>query len=485
MNIKIIIVGFDGLRPDLITSENMPNLTGFVAQSSLLANHRSVYPSETRVNITSLSTGSWPESHGVIANEYVDFRIPQLTVFNTAKADHIDTGERVYGGKFVGSSSLGEAVTNAGLTFAVIATGSQGSSRLLSHKMMNLPHLSIACASPETSRPLSTARRLIDAAGGPPVLEIPETELVRFATDLFISHVYPEFRPDVTVLWYVEPDTSFHCFGLAKSGDVLRFVDREFGRILDWANDHPEIQIMAISDHGHVAGQWPMDLMSAFEGLNLKTANQFDPEADLIVIPGQTTGIWVNPVKREILPDVGAALMNAPWSGPIFAKEPDLVPGSFSQDQIRACHPRSPDLYCARYANSQVGAANIPGCAFVTEHDGLPIGSGQHGGLQREEMTSLAAMRGTLFRSNFRSEVPSGIVDIAPTVLHILGIPQPSSMTGRPLKEVIADHDWHPPKVEEEVLEKSYNNYLQILRRRSVDNNIYLDHAERLAPPPA
>jgi predicted AlkP superfamily phosphohydrolase/phosphomutase len=54
---KFLLVAFDGLRPDMITPDLMPNLFEFSSQAAVFENHRCVFPSETYVNTTSLVTG--------------------------------------------------------------------------------------------------------------------------------------------------------------------------------------------------------------------------------------------------------------------------------------------------------------------------------------------------------------------------------------------------------------------------------------------
>lgn len=476
---KVLLVGFDGLRPDLITPEVMPNLAAFAASGVTFTNHRSVFPSETRVNLTSLSTGSWPESHGIVANKYVDPGLPEFPIFDTSRADHIERGDAVYNGRLVGSTSLGEALDRAGRTIAVIATGSQGSARLKSHKTLGDPHVSISCGAPETSRPYAVARTFMKAVGEPPPGDAPASALARYATDLFLSQVFPKVRPDVTMLWYVEPDTSFHYLGLGASEATLRAVDLQFGRLLDWWQDHPDVQIIAMSDHGHVVQEWSMDVPSALGGLGLRTAARFQDDADIIVLPGHVTRIWLRREKRALAPLVAHALMQAPWCGPIFAKQSEFADGTLPQTLVRADHPRSPDFYCVRYADSVVGRSGLRGRAYFVQGDGLPDGAGNHGGLQREEITSFAAMGGSRFRTRCRSVLPSGIVDIAPTILHLLGVPKPSSMTGRPLHEGLGDHDIATGEIEREEFSANFNGYRQVLHRMRVNGKVYLDHAER------
>ena len=57
-NQRVLIVAFDALRPDMVTPELMPNLTRFAGEGVRFANNRSTYPTETRVNQTTLVTGT-------------------------------------------------------------------------------------------------------------------------------------------------------------------------------------------------------------------------------------------------------------------------------------------------------------------------------------------------------------------------------------------------------------------------------------------
>src|SRR6187549_2630869 len=66
--IRTLIVFFDGLRPDYITPELMPNLYAFSKDASYGKQHHSVFPTVTRVNASSYSTGSYPDTHGLMGN---------------------------------------------------------------------------------------------------------------------------------------------------------------------------------------------------------------------------------------------------------------------------------------------------------------------------------------------------------------------------------------------------------------------------------
>src|ERR1700681_766589 len=63
-----LIVVVDGLRPDYVTAEVMPNLYALGQRGVVFANHHSVYPTVTRVNASSIVTGAYPERHGLLGN---------------------------------------------------------------------------------------------------------------------------------------------------------------------------------------------------------------------------------------------------------------------------------------------------------------------------------------------------------------------------------------------------------------------------------
>jgi predicted AlkP superfamily pyrophosphatase or phosphodiesterase len=63
-----LLIVVDGLRPDYVTSEVMPNLTALGKRGVVFTRHHSVYPTVTRVNAASISTGAYPETHGLMGN---------------------------------------------------------------------------------------------------------------------------------------------------------------------------------------------------------------------------------------------------------------------------------------------------------------------------------------------------------------------------------------------------------------------------------
>lgn len=70
----------------------------------------------------------------------------------------------------------------------------------------------------------------------------------------------------------------------------------------------------------------------------------------------------------------------------------------------------------------------------------LQEGQGNHGGFGREQTLNNMAAMGPDFKSGFVDTAPTGNIDVAPTLAHILGVAMPSSgkLTGRVLSEALA-----------------------------------------------
>ena len=71
----------------------------------------------------------------------------------------------------------------------------------------------------------------------------------------------------------------------------------------------------------------------------------------------------------------------------------------------------------AIYGNNVIGSCFYNGA--------YPEGGGTHGGLHAKELHVVMAAQGTLFKAGLESVHPAGIIDITPTILHLLGLEQP------------------------------------------------------------
>ena len=64
-------------------------------------------------------------------------------------------------------------------------------------------------------------------------------------------------------------------------------------------------------------------------------------------------------------------------------------------------------------------------------------GQGQHGSMSKHEMNNVMFAWGPGFKRGVSVDVPSGNIDVAPTILNLLGLPGGEAMDGRVLAEAL------------------------------------------------
>ena len=137
--------------------------------------------------------------------------------------------------------------------------------------------------------------------------------------------------------------------------------------------------------------------------------------------------------------------------------------------------PRAPELAMSFVWDSETNAAGYDGFAYSS---GGARGLGQHGSMSKHEMNNTLLARGPSFKSRTRISSPTGNVDIAPTVLGLLGLPIPDDMNGRVIAEALVNG---PDSVESttdahlagrEVLNGVYRQEITVSK---VGGTVYLD----------
>lgn len=89
---RVMLVSFDGLRPDAISGERTPNLQTLIDGGSSTMTGQSEFPCVTLPNHTCMVTGLSILHHGVFINTSVKGRVQRTTIFDTAKAAGIPAG---------------------------------------------------------------------------------------------------------------------------------------------------------------------------------------------------------------------------------------------------------------------------------------------------------------------------------------------------------------------------------------------------------
>src|SRR5262245_13358893 len=87
----VVVVVFDGMRPDFITPKYAPKLYGLATNGVFFRRNHSAFISTTIVNGTALATGTHPATSGILANTVFD---PELDSQTGIASDALDTIRR-------------------------------------------------------------------------------------------------------------------------------------------------------------------------------------------------------------------------------------------------------------------------------------------------------------------------------------------------------------------------------------------------------
>ena len=123
---RTLIVVFDGLRPDYITPEYMPNVHAMKKTGAYGLHNHSVFPTVTRVNASSYITGSYPAKHGLMGNTVYFPEVDKAHGLNTGEVSDLRRIDQATGDKLLTAVSLGELLRKAGHKMMVFSSGSSG-----------------------------------------------------------------------------------------------------------------------------------------------------------------------------------------------------------------------------------------------------------------------------------------------------------------------------------------------------------------------
>ncbi|HTE24452.1 alkaline phosphatase family protein [Flavitalea sp.] len=424
---KTLIVFFDGLRPDYITPEAMPNLYAFKKRSSYGKEHHSVFPTVTRVNSSSYSTGSYPSTHGLMGNSVFFPEVSKTTALNTGDASQLQKIAEATNGKLLTTISLGEIIQSAGKRMMVFSSGSTGQAFLQNHTISGG-----AIINPSMILPASLKDSIYKEIG-----PIQPGGKHKWVTDALIRYGFSADGPLVSAIWFSDPDGAAHEHGIGSPEAMasIKSVDSQFGRIiasLESKGLSQSFNILISTDHGFMTyvGQAKKSLAQILIDAGLKQAVNSE---DVVTAGG---AIHVKDHNPELIRKIVALLQPMDFVGTIFtkgAKPGDLkgaVPGTLSFETIHWDHERSADILLDAFWDDRKNSAGYAGASFIP-------GVAGHGSLSPYDVHIPLIVSGPAFKTSFESDLPTSNVDLAPTILQILGIAIPASMDGRVMNEFL------------------------------------------------
>jgi len=494
----VVLVVFDGLRPDLVSEKNTPALWALSQRGVFFEKHHPVYLSATAVNCVAIATGAYAHRNGVIGNvDYyptLDAQMPLNIDFggtwDVEKADAAKGGANI-----VKLPTLAEILHGAGLRTAIagakdVAIWQDRSTARANEAAQNSPTLFAGkCLEPHVLSAIVAKLGPFPAQIAPPFTA--QNAWTRQAlTDVLWADELPAF----SLLWLSDPDATQHRFGAASPEGLaaLKNSDDNLAAVLSALNRKgllDQTDVMVVSDHGFSSVSKPLDLVGALNGAGFRATRKFSekpqPGDVLTIAEGGSSLLYVAHHDAATVAKLVEFLQKAEFTGALFTRE--KYEGTMPLSAIRLDREATPDIvisYRWTEANNEFG---LPGC-FIG--DGSTKGpKGSHASLSRFDMHNTLIAAGPHFKKGFRDELPSGNADLAPTILTILGQPVPEAMEGRALLESFADRQAKMAAPQTETLtasrkfpDSTWTQYLQISR---VGNALYLDEANGSLKPAA
>jgi len=489
----ILVVVWDGMRPDFVSQQNTPALWKLAHKGVIFHNHHAVYPSATNVNGTALITGVYPGHSGIIANH--DYR-PEIDNKHSIDVEIpavVEKGDKLSGGKYISVPTIAELVQSAGGRTAISTAKTVGllldrhpfdSAALRSGQVVD-PARGKNCVTlfAGKSLPREALAPIADALGPFPSAHLQQDV---WTTKALTNFLWKDGVPAFSVLWLGEPDLTQHesAPGAPPALAAIKSADENLATVLsalDRQGARGTTDVFVVSDHGFSTIERSVDLRKILNdaGFTAMTELSDEPKAGDIMLVGNGGSVLFYVVQHDaaVTHRLVEFLQQSDFAGVIFTKEP--MQGTFGLDQAKIDTQHAPEVVMAFRWNDSKNQFDVSGMIDADWQRGA--GKGTHATLSRFDMHNTLIAAGPDFRRGQVDDVPSGNVDLAPTILRILGITPPQKLDGRVLSEALVKTDPATAglKPETKTIEARKDfpggTWRQSLQTSCVGSTIYLD----------
>lgn len=480
---KVLIAVFDGLQPSQITPELTPNLFGLASRGVMFRKNHPVFPTVTRINAATLVTGQNPGEHGLAANTVVIREYDPNLAFSALEPELSKVVDKL--GNVLLQPTLADILSAHGMEYVAIGVGTSGNAFVhnpIAHKSGG------ATIHHDFTLPRELRDELISRFGEWPDESRPNTPRYAQAVRVMTEYILPERNPAVTLIWSSEPDKSQHEFGVGapEANLAIQEADEQFGKLVKWLDESgrlSETDIIIAFDHGYSTISEVVDVEAEVREAGFPEGSS--PGGVIVAPNGGSVLFYTHESDRGTADKLAAWLMEQEWCGALIVSEAvSGIEGTIPATLVGIDGPRAPELAMSFAWNSEPNKYGYPGFAYST---GGEAGLGQHGSLSKHELNNVLVASGPSFKNGIATDVPTGNIDIAPTVLSILGIYGQSDMDGRVLEEALLDgpeltevvHSTETHAAERALSKGTYRQSINVSR---VAGTVYVDEgsAERV-----
>jgi arylsulfatase A-like enzyme len=482
----IVVVVWDGMRPDQVSQKNTPTLYQLARDGVFFQNHHAAYLSSTEVNATAMATGAYPNRNGILANR--EYR-PAINSFKRIDVQALETvrkGDEVTQNHYLLLPTIAEILQRAGKKTAIAGTKPVA----LLFDRLETGRICGDCVDlfGRQTVPAPAVDRLNLPTFTPQ--ETPNAREDEATTQALIGPMWDKQVPTFSLLWLSEPDFAQHATGPGSPAAIkaLKSSDDNLSRVLKELTAHgvrDKTDVFVISDHGFSTVSRILNVIDLLrkDGINAVREFKESPAAGDVLVVGNGGSMLLYVIGHDpvLTQKIVGFLQTQDFTGVIFTRGP--MEGTFTLDQVRINTPDAPDIVVSlRWTNDK----NDAGVAGLVPCEGFS-NIGTHASLSPFDMRNMLVAAGPDFRHGWIDELPSGNVDLAPTVLHLLGVPPPEKMDGRVLAEALASGSFKIPPIEAHTLDTScdLSNVVwhQYLRTTEFGGTTYFDEGNGSATP--
>ena len=431
------------------------------------------------VNGTALVTGIYPGKNGIIANHVYRPEIDPHHAVDVELPPVVKKGDEVSKEKYISVPTIAELVQRAGGRSVIAAAKTVG--LLLDRQPDHAGANNAITLFAGNSLPTDMLRSITGKLGPFPSAHLQQDG---WTTKALTDILWKDAMPALSILWLGEPDLTQHASapGAPAAFAAIKSADENLATVLaalDQRDARGTTDVFVVSDHGFSTIARSVDLPKLLDdaGFSAKTEFQNDPKAGDIMLAGNGGSVFFYVIggDKTLIRRLVEFLQQSDFAGVIFTKEP--MEGTFDLKQATLQNDHAPDVVVAFHWNASKNQFGIPG--MIDADWQRAAGKGTHATLSRFDMHNMLIAAGPDFRQGEVDDLPTGNIDLAPTIFRILGITLPERLDGRIVFEAMTNAGPTKPNVETKTIEATRDSPLgrwrQSLKLTRVGSTIYLD----------
>lgn len=526
-----IVLVWNGMRPDMVSSVFTPHLAALGDAGVIALDHHAVAPTTELVNSAALAGGTYPGTNqsaptGSVQDTGIISDRPILTqpTANVAQPAQLSDPQvqaslqQLLPDGLLQTSSLQYIAARAGLNVSAEGTGGTASLQQLDAQLTNTSQTVIGID--DQSIQPTTIIPDLQKHGYLSNETIPAHWTDDQLTQIFTQVILPRFNASSAPFLSI---IDFHAImsaaivsgmGSVQMTHALQQTDAELGAViadLQRLSLHTSVNIIVTSDHGMqnsagatnvqaplftrmqteinkgVAGDLP-DLQSQ----GISDGDQATQTSIDFIETGATIAVTIPVItdKRAYPDDLPKIQANeiAHW----LQKQPDIgvilandqfgsIAGTIAMSQVHLESNRSPALLVTLAAQPMVigqqdnNFSDYQGTAVTYD-----TGKAVTGSLSSRDLHTIFYASGPSFKQSASDVLPTGIIDVAPTIEHIMDIPIPSTQQGRVLDELLVNDTTIPPQqttsviASEATILSNGQKYISVVHVEYIGKTLYI-----------